>query len=70
MSKVTYSSAIGNIMYSMVCARLDIAHAVGVMSRYMNNPSKVHWLVVKWIIKYLRGTSAQELCFGGSNIVL
>ena len=30
MSHVPYASAIGSLMYAMVCTRLDIAHAVGV----------------------------------------
>lgn len=54
----------------MQCTRPDIAHAVGVVSRYMNNPGKEHWMVVKWILRYLRGTKKQALCFGGSNIAL
>jgi hypothetical protein len=40
MSRVPYSSTVGNLMYVMVCTRPDIAHAVGVVSRYMNNPGK------------------------------
>ena len=40
MSKVPYASAIGNLMYAMVCTRLDIAHVVGVMSRFMSKPRK------------------------------
>ena len=27
-------------------------------------------MAVKWILRYLRGTLNQELCFGGSNIAL
>jgi hypothetical protein len=42
MSTVPYSSAVGSLMYAMVCTRPDIAHAVGVVSRYMNNPGKEH----------------------------
>ena len=57
-------------MYAMVCIRPDIAHAVGVVSRYMNNLGKEHWMEVKWILIYLRGTTNQTLCFGGSNIAL
>ena len=57
-------------MYAMVCTRPDIAHAVGVVSRYMNNPGKEHWMAVKWILRYLRGTKNQALCFSGSNIAL
>ena len=45
-------------------------NAVGAVSRYMNNLGKEHWMVVKWILRYLRGTTNQELCFGGSNIAL
>jgi hypothetical protein len=70
MSRVPYSSTIGSLMYVMVCTRPNIAHAVGVVSRYMNNPGKEHWEVVKWILRYFRGTTTHALCFGGSNIVL
>ena len=70
MSKVSYASAIGSLMYAMIYTRPDIAHVVGVVSRYMNNPKKEHWMVVKWILRYLRGTTNQTLCFGGSNISL
>jgi len=70
MSKVPYALAVGSLMYAMVYTRLDITHAVGVVRRYMKNPGKEHWMVVKWILKYLRGTKNQALCFGGSNIAL
>jgi hypothetical protein len=70
MSKVPYSSAVGILMYAMVCTRLDIAHAVGVLRRYMNNPGKEHWEAVKWILRYLRATTTHALCFGGSDTFL
>ena len=44
-------------MYAMVCTRPDISHVVGVVSKYMENPGKEHWNAVKWVLKYLRGTS-------------
>ena len=50
--------------------RPDIGHAVGFVSRHMKNPGKEHWMAVKWILRYLRGTTDQALCFGGSNIAL
>ena len=66
MSKIPYSSVVGSLMYAMVCStRPDIAHAVGVVSRYMNNPGKENWKVVQWILRYLRGTTSHALCFGG-----
>ena len=42
MSKVPYQSAVSSSMYAMVCTRPDIAHAIGVVSRYMSNPGKQH----------------------------
>ena len=70
MSRVPYSSTVGSLMYVMVCTRPDISHAVGVVRRYMNNPGKEHWEVVKWILRYLRGTTIHALCFGGSDTFL
>ncbi|KAE8674463.1 CC-NBS-LRR class disease resistance protein [Hibiscus syriacus] len=70
MVKVPYASAIGSLMYAMVCTRPDIAHAVGAVSRYMNNPGKVHWEAVKWILRYLRGTTNKALCFKGGDTIM
>ena len=63
MSRVPYASAFESLMYAMVCTRLDIAHAVGVLSRYMSKPGKEHWTIVKRVFRYLRGTSSYGLCY-------
>jgi hypothetical protein len=34
MSTITYESAIGSIMYAMLCARLDVALAVSMTNRF------------------------------------
>ena len=70
MSKVPYALAIGNLMYAMVCTRPDIAHAMGVVSRYMSRPRKQHWEAVKWILRYLRGSSNTCICFTGASLKL
>ena len=51
MSKVSYASTIGSLIYAMVCTMSGIAHAVGVVSRYMSRPGKQHWEAVKWILR-------------------
>ena len=38
MSSITYSTAIGSLMYPMVSTRPDIVHVVSVVSRYLSNP--------------------------------
>ncbi len=65
MSHVPYASAVGSLMYAMVCTRSDIAHAVGVLSRYMSKPEKEHWIAVKRVFRYLRGTTSYGLCYQG-----
>ncbi|PHT51150.1 Retrovirus-related Pol polyprotein from transposon TNT 1-94 [Capsicum baccatum] len=70
MANVPYSSAVGSLMYAMECTRPDIAHPVGVVSRFLENPRKKHWEAVKWILRYLRGTSVDCLCFGGTDPIL
>ncbi|KAH9682681.1 hypothetical protein KPL71_027445 [Citrus sinensis] len=67
MIKIPYASAVGYLMYAMVLTRPDIAHAVSVVSRYMSNPGKEHWKAVKWILRYLRGTSGHGLIYGGQR---
>ena len=57
-------------MYAMVCTRPDIAHAVGVVSRFMSRPGKQHWKAVKWILRYLKGSSDTCLCFIGVSLKL
>ncbi|RDX74745.1 hypothetical protein CR513_45467, partial [Mucuna pruriens] len=70
MSIVPYASAVGSLMYAMVCTRPDIAHVVGIVSRFLSNPSKEYWNAVKWILRYLRSTSDLRLCFEGDKPTL
>ena len=65
MSRVPYASVISRLIYAMVCTRPDIAHAVGVFSRFMSKLGKEHWTTVKWVFRYLRGLSDYGLCYKG-----
>lgn len=64
MNNILYSSAICSLMYDMVCIRPDIAHAVGMVSRYLSNPGKDNWEVVKWAMRYLCGLWNLKLTLG------
>src|SRR4051812_30118392 len=70
MEKIPYAFAVGSLMYAMVCTRPDIAHAVGVVSRFMSNPGKQHWEAVKWLFRYLKGTSKVALHFKKKDVIL
>ncbi|KAM7464831.1 hypothetical protein LguiB_012393 [Lonicera macranthoides] len=56
MKAVPYASAVGSLMP-------DLAHAVGMVSRYMSNPGKEHWNAVKWVLRYLQGTKSLGIVF-------
>ena len=65
MSQVPYASAVGSLMYAMVCTRPGIAHAVGFLSRYMSKPVKYHWTAVKRVFRYLCGTTDYAIRYQG-----
>jgi hypothetical protein len=65
MSHVPYQSAVGSLMYEMVCTRPNIAHVVGVLRRYMSKPEKEHWTIIKRVFEYLCGTDSYGLCYKG-----
>ncbi|WVZ90254.1 hypothetical protein U9M48_036570 [Paspalum notatum var. saurae] len=67
MSEILYASAIGSIMYAMICTRPDFSFALSVTSRYQSCPGEGHWIAVKNILKYLRRTKDAFLVFGGEE---
>ena len=67
MSKVSYASAIGSIMYAMLCARLDVAHALSVTSRFQQDSGESHRFAFKSILKFLRWTKGYFLVYGGQE---
>ncbi|KAM2008549.1 hypothetical protein ACFX16_003427 [Malus domestica] len=67
MSCIPYASAIGSLMYAMICTRPDIAYAVSITSRYQSNPGSEHWGAVKTVLKYLRRTKDMFLVYGGAS---
>ncbi|WVZ50508.1 hypothetical protein U9M48_001754, partial [Paspalum notatum var. saurae] len=67
MSEIPYASAIGSIIYAMICTRPDVSFALSVTSRYQPCPGEGHWIAVKNILKYLRRTKDAFLVFGGEE---
>ena len=70
MARVPYASAVGSLMYAMLCTRPDICFAVGMVSRYQSNLGPIHWQAVKRIFRYLRGTLNLILCYQGGDLRL
>ena len=67
MDKIPYASAIGSIMYAMICTRPDVSYALSMTSGYQSDPSESHWTAVKNILKYLKRTQDYFLIYGGDE---
>ena len=65
MSRVPYASALGSLLYEMVCTRPNIAHVVEVLSRFMLKPRKKNWKTMNWVFRYLRNTSDYGFFYQG-----
>jgi hypothetical protein len=67
MRAISYASAIGSIIYAMICMCPDISYALSATSNYQSNYGEAHWTIVKNILKYLIRTKEAFLVFGGEE---
>ena len=49
--------------YASTATRPDIAVAVGILSQFMSDPSSGHWMGVKRLLRYIKGTLNYGLKF-------
>ncbi|KAM1652550.1 hypothetical protein ACFXTN_004992 [Malus domestica] len=61
-----FKSLVGSLCY-LTCTRPDILYAVGLVSRYMENPTTTHLKTVKRILRYLKGTVNFGLFYSSSS---
>lgn len=62
-TEITYSSAVGSIMYAMVGSMPDLAYEIGLVSCFMSKPGQIHWDAVKWLLRYIKGTKDLQLVY-------
>ncbi|XP_039128913.1 uncharacterized mitochondrial protein AtMg00810-like [Dioscorea cayenensis subsp. rotundata] len=58
----TYRSLIGKLLY-VTHTRPDIVFPVNYLSRFMNQPSKIQFIVAKRVVRYLAGTKTLGLWY-------
>ena len=58
-----YQSAVGSLLYLSVGTRSDIAYAVSNVAKYSSHPTNKHWVAVKQIMRYLKGTTDMGLLY-------
>jgi hypothetical protein len=58
-----YVSAVGALMYLAIATRPDIAHAVGVLCRFVFKLGPAHWKAAKHLFRYLCGSVNYRLTY-------
>ena len=66
VDKVKYQSAAGQLLYLSTKTRPEIAYAVSDVARFCSDPTEEHWMAVKRIMRYLRGTGDMGLLYDGT----
>lgn len=61
VGQIPYQEAVGSLLYLTQLTRPDIAFAVNDVSRFNANHESTHWMAVKRIFRYLKGTSNARL---------
>ena len=71
VNSAEYRSLIGSLRY-LTHTRPDLLFSVGILSRYMENPSQEHYNGVKRVLRYVKGTEDYGLLYkqGESNAEL
>lgn len=59
-----YREAVGCLIYLQVVSRPDISFAVNVLSRDLEKPNEGHWVLLKRVLRYLKGTLNLGLLYG------
>ena len=65
VDQVMYQSCIGSLLYLSTETRPDITFAVSSVAKFCSDPTKCHWIGVKRILRYLKGTSDLGLLYEG-----
>ena len=62
-----YQTVIGSLTHAAIATRPDLSSAVGALSQFMSKPSSEHWIGVKRILRYVKGTLDYGLKFEASS---
>lgn len=67
VDQLQYMSMVGTALYAITSTRIDVAHAVQRRASRVKAPTNRDMIAMKRILRYLSGTRALGLKFGGSN---
>ena len=62
-----YREVVGSLVYAMTCTRPDLAWVVTKLSQHLSKPTSKDWMMVKHVLRYLKGTMERKLKFSKST---
>ena len=68
VDKTHFKHIVGSLRY-LIATRSNVMFVVGLISRYMENPTKLHLQIAKRVLRYLKGTLEFGIFYnkGGNN---
>ena len=67
MDQPLYHSAVGSLLCLSTVTRPDITYAVSNVAKFGAKPTKQHWVAVKHIFRYLKGTQKNGILYRKSD---
>ena len=68
-----YQLEIGSLIYLSISTRPDISYTVGNLAKFSSKPTKIHWMALKRVLRYLKSTTnygiseESNVCVGFSD---
>ena len=62
-----YREIVGSLVYAMTCTRPDLAWVVTKLSQHLSKPTSNDWMMVKHVLRYIKGTVERKLRFTKSR---
>ena len=62
-----YREAVGSLIYLTTCTCPDLCFVVSKLSQHFADPTDEHWVTVKHVLRYLRGTADKQVFFRKSR---
>ena len=58
-----YREVVGSLIYAMTCTRPDLSWVVSKLSQHLANPADTDWIMLKQVLRYLKGTLHYKLSY-------
>ena len=62
-----YREIVGSLIYATTCTRPDLSWVVSRLSQNLSNPRDVDWVMLKHVLRYVKGSVDYKLCYVKCN---